>query len=147
MGSVAFSEDEILAAISCEAFGTAQSMREHERKFGFVPVNPGEVPWLPADEWPNDVVISLDGHRVRIVFIYTLNTGNGAFSRLVTEIIRAELIPTVIAPLGEMTDILTAWKWHHRIVGTTFDNRWDEWFPTKKWRMARLQEHPAGEST
>jgi hypothetical protein len=117
--------------------GASNVMRDSEVARGYRPVFPGDFPWFPASEWPQDVVVSLDGNRVRIIAVYALNPGNGAFSRLITGIVRAGLIPTVVAPFSEMVDILTHWGWHRRIVGKTFNDRCDEWFPTRKWREQR----------
>lgn len=147
MAKHAVSEDDILAAIDqCFLHGSVNVMRDHERQFGFTPIAPGEATWLPSSDWADDIVVALDGVRVRIVAIYARSCGNGAFSRLVTNIIRAGLLPVVVAPMGRMTDILTAWGWHHRMVGKSFDERRDEWFPTRKWREQRLQcNRPGGE--
>jgi hypothetical protein len=41
-------------------------MREHARRLGFTPIVPRDVPWLSAADWPKDIVVSLDGKRVRI---------------------------------------------------------------------------------
>ncbi len=140
--------DDIRAVVEdCMLHGSANVMRESERERGFTPIMPGDAPWLPPDVWPEDVVISLDGPRVRIVAVYTHTPGRGQFSRLITDIIRAGLVPTVIAPLGAMEDILRAWGWHRRIIGSTFDDVCDEWFPTRKWREQRLSNQDSNPST
>jgi hypothetical protein len=118
--------------------GPLPMLRQFESSQGFTLVKPGDVPWLPASDWPEDIVVSLDGKRVRIVAIQTETPGCGAFSSLVTDIIRAGLIPTVIAPMGAMAAILTRWGRHHRIVGMSFAERREVWWPTRKWREARI---------
>lgn len=132
-------EEELLAAIhESIVIGGANTMRQFEASRGHQAVFPGEASWLPAADWPEDIVVTRDGNRVRIVAIYAKEPGCGVFSRLVSNIIRSGLVPVVIAPMGEMVDILTGWGWHRRIVGSTFQDRCDEWFPTRKWRQERV---------
>jgi hypothetical protein len=53
-------------------------MAEHERELDFELAHPGEVPWLPADDWPPDVIVSRRGREVRIVAIHARHPGAGA---------------------------------------------------------------------
>jgi hypothetical protein len=104
-------------------------LRDEEVARGYVPVPVGSVPWLPADEWHEHDVVSLHGDAVRIVAIMARRPGCGAFTRLVTDILAAGLIPVVVCPLARMRTILTRWGWQHRETGSTFEDREDLWQP------------------
>ena len=129
---------ELIAAVERVAtIGPHASMCEDEEARGYKPVIPGTVPWLSTDDWPDDVVIAQQGCNVRIVAIYTKHPGQGAFSRLITAIAKAGLRPTVVCPTRHMAAICKAWGWRERIVGSSFQDREDHWFPPRKWLDAR----------
>ena len=96
-------------------------MKADERSAGYTVVVPGEVQWLPADDWDPTIVVSIDGKRVRLVAILAKRPGNGAFRRLVAAIRAANLVPHVIAPTHEMRATLKRWGWRMRIRGARFD--------------------------
>lgn len=104
-------------------------MRDDERKAGHQVVKPGEVTWLPAEDWEETVVVSVqDGKIVRLVAILARNPGNGAFRRLIHSIHDAGLIPCVVAPTIEMRATLKRWGWK----GQHHGHRWtseEHWKP------------------
>lgn len=116
--------------------GPFKAMCEDERAAGFEPVQPGSVPWLSADDWPDDVVISIKGRAVRIVAIKAKRRGAGAFSRLIGAIAYAGLEPIVVEPMFDMHDILRRWGWKERIVGSG-RAREQQWRPSVKWLLNR----------
>ena len=126
-------ETEMVAAIE-RAFtiGPYAAMCMDEEARGFKPVVPGMVSWLPGEEWPDDVVITQKGDEVRIVAIYAKQPGNGAFRKLIADIIRAGLRPKIICPTIEMRETLKRWNWRQRYTGSTFQDREEEWFPQRK---------------
>ncbi len=103
-------------------------MRADERAKGYRVVLPGEVPWLPAEDWHQTIVVSIDGKRVRLVAILASRPGNGAFRRLVAAIQAAGLIPVVIEPTREMRETLTRWRWKRRYAGYGFETE-EHWRP------------------
>jgi hypothetical protein len=107
-------------------------MRADERGKGHTIVKPGEVPWLPVDDWDPTVVVSIDGNRVRLVAILAKNPGSGAFRRLVDGIQAAGLIPCVVCPTRELEATLTRWKWKRKEVGSSFDNHETYWRPRQR---------------
>lgn len=115
--------------------GPVEAMREDERAAGFRVVLPGDEPWLPSLDWHDDVTVSTDGKIVRIIAIRARKENDGAFSRLVTGIIRAGLTPVVIEPMLSMPGIMARWKWERREFGEGF-TREEQWWPTTEW-MAR----------
>lgn len=119
--------------------GGGNLLAANEQACGYTLISPGQYPWF-SPEWPDDLVVSMDGPRVRIVAIYNPKQGNGAFSRLITGICKAGLLPTIIAPFGGMTELLKHWGWHHRVIGSTLEDRCDEWFPTRRWREQRTRD-------
>jgi hypothetical protein len=120
--------------------GSGNVMRQGEIDKGRKLVAVGDCPWIPASDWFHDAVVSLHRDRVRIVAVHALNQGSGAFSRMITGIVKAGLHPVVIAPFDDMQQILERWGWHHRIVGTAFEDRYDEWWPTRKWKDLRTRK-------
>lgn len=126
--------------------GPVQAMQEDERALGFEPVKPGAVPWLLAEDWPDDIVVSVRGLEVRIVAIKAKQIGNGAFSRLIAGICYAGLTPIVVEPLFDMPAILRRWGWKPRVTGSGFA-REESWRPSHRWMAERFQKsHTAGES-
>lgn len=111
--------------------GPFEAMCEDERAAGFTLVRPGEVPWLSAADWPQDIVISIKDKEVRIVAIKAKEPGRGAFRRLIEAVEAHGLQPTVVAPLFVMPAILKRWGWKRRIIGTGF-NQQEIWRPRKR---------------
>lgn len=99
------------------AIGPAQVMRDEEIGAGYKIVMPGERPWLPSCDWPDNIVISTDERVVRIVAIYATHPGQGAFRRLIKGIQAAGLRPIVVEPMLDMPAILQRWGWKFRRVG------------------------------
>lgn len=101
-------------------------MREDERKAGHLVVLPGDVTWLPAEDWDPTIVVSVDGAVVRLVALLARRPGNGAFGRLIYSINDAGLTPCVIAPTIEMRTTLKRWGWkgRHHGHGWNSEERW-----------------------
>jgi hypothetical protein len=112
------------------SIGGFNALLEFEQSKGFAAVFPGEVPWLSAADWPPNIVVTLNGKTVRIVAIYAKRPGNGAFSRLIRNIVAAGLSPVVIAPMLTMPAILAHWGWTSRQVGHDFDTWEEQWYPS-----------------
>lgn len=108
----------------------AEIMREDEVAAGRRIILPGDTSWLPASDWPHDVVVSQDGREVRIIAIYARQPGQGAFRRMVDGIIAAGLVPVVIAPSQEMRATLKRWHWRCRYAGAGVHEE-EQWRPRK----------------
>lgn len=104
--------------------GPGEAMRQDERDAGHTIIRAGDVPWLPREDWPDDLVIARDGKVVRIVAIWARRPGTGAFSRMIDGIVAEGSFPAVVAPFQAMQNILDAWGW--RCADET-------WFPTREW--------------
>lgn len=129
---------DIAATIDrCFEIGAGNAMREEEAAKGYVPLKFGDRPWLKEEDWIEDIVMSLDGSRVRIVALIAKETGCGTFSRMITSIIKDGLKPVVVAPLPQMEEILRSWDWRQVIRGSCFHDRVDEWHPQRKFIEAR----------
>src|SRR6185369_14000824 len=102
-----------------------------EKERGFEIVETGSVPWLPAADWPNDIVITQKGKEIRIVAIYAKRPGNGAFRRLITAIIQAGMVPVIVTPVHEMRDTMKRWGWKQKLTGTNFHDREETWHPSE----------------
>jgi hypothetical protein len=138
LGEGAMTIAELKAAVE-RAFeiGPYAYLSEGEESRGATLIAPGSVPWLSADDWPYDIVVSQLGKDVRIVAIYSPNPGQGAFSRLVTAIAKAGLRPVVVCPTNHMRAICERWGWKEQIVGSTFDDREDRLIPKRQWLKRR----------
>lgn len=121
----------------CFEIGAGNAMREEEAAKGYVPLKFGDKPWLKADDWIDDIVMSLDGNRVRIVALIATNIGAGAFGRMITAIIKDGLKPVIVSPLTQMEEILRTWGWRKVIKGDCFYDRVHEWHPQRKFIEAR----------
>lgn len=108
------------------------AMCEDEEAKGHEIIRVGSVDWLPASEWPTDIVIAKAKNTIRIVAIYNRDQGNGAFSRMVRGIQSAGLKPMVVCPSHQMRDILKGWNWRKQMVGTSFHDHEERWFPQRK---------------
>lgn len=105
-------------------------MRADEAAAGRKVVVPGDVPWLPAEDWDPTIVVSIDGRRVRLVAILAKNPGNGAFRRLVAAIEAAGLEPTIVCPTNEMRATVKRWGWKRRDVGRDWNHE-ELWYPRR----------------
>lgn len=105
-------------------------MRDDERKAGRKVVVPGDVTWLPAEDWDHTVVVSVDGDVVRLIALLALNPGNGAFRRLIYSIHDTGLTPCVIAPTIEMRATLKRWGWKGKRHGHGWNGE-ERWKPRR----------------
>jgi hypothetical protein len=108
--------DRLIAALA-SGRRVYEVMREDERRAGRTVIVPGDVEWLPAADWDETVVVSLDGQQVRLIAILAKNPGNGAFRRLIAAICAAELVPIISTPTNEMRETLKRWGWKGKIHG------------------------------
>lgn len=116
--------------------GTGQRMedimRDDEAKAGRRVVKPGDEPWFSAADWHHSNVVSVDGDTVRLIAIWALNPGGGAFRRLVAAIHAAGLKPCIVEPTHEMRQTLKRWGWRGRRYGHGFESE-------ERWRPAQQQ--------
>lgn len=105
-------------------------MREDERKRGNSVIVPGDMPWLPADDWDSTVVVSQRGKEVRLIALLAKHPGAGAFHRMVGKIRSSGLTPVIIAPSREMAATMRRWGWYRRYVGSGFTQE-EQWRPRK----------------
>jgi len=135
---------ELKAAIERIAkIGPAAAMREDEHALGFSPVRPGEVSWLSAEDWQNDIVISQRYREVRIVAIKAKKPGSGALRRLIAALADANLLPIIVEPMLEMPAILERWRWTGEVIGEGF-NKQEIWRPSAKWLRSRKSKSKTG---
>lgn len=102
-----------------------------ERKAGCHVLRTGQVPWLKADDWVGEPVVTMRGMEVRIVAVWARHEGRGTFRRLVHNIQAAGLVPVVVAPFAQMESIMGKWGWQHSRIGSD-----DEWRPVKAIALA-----------
>ena len=121
--------NQLLAAI-----GTGQTMehimRAAETAAGRRVVLPGDEAWLPASDWHHSNVVSIDGNTVRLIAIWALNPGHGAFRKLIAGIEAAGLQPCIVEPTSEMRATLTRWGWKGKRHGYGFNGE-ERWHPRK----------------
>lgn len=103
-------------------------MRGDEVKAGRRVVIPGDEPWLPAEDWHQTNVVSVDGLTVRLIAISALKPGHGAFRRLIAAIQAAGLSPCIVEPSREMRETLKRWGWKGRRYGFGFESE-ERWKP------------------
>jgi hypothetical protein len=127
------------ALVDAIELGPGEAMRQGEIARGAKIVMPGSVPWLPVDDWIDDIVVSQIGINIRIVAVFARKPGTGAFSRLVTGIAKAGLWPVVVCPFPDMDRIVRRWGWTETIVGATFDDQQDQWMPSREWLLERAK--------
>lgn len=101
-------------------------MRADEVAAGRRVVKPGDEPWFPASEWHHTNVVSVEGNTVRIIAVWAINPGQGAFRRLIAAIEAAGLKPCIIEPTREMRATLKRWGWKGKRYGYDFNSeeRW-----------------------
>jgi len=121
-------------------------LRESEVMKGHRWVRPGSVPWLSSSDWHETDVVSLDGDEVRLVAIAAKRPGTGAFRKLIWAIEAAGLKPVVVCPMGIMPAILKKWGWVETKVGTTYEDREEQWRPPRQ-TEAQGEATAAGQST
>jgi hypothetical protein len=115
-----------------------EKMRREEQANGYTLLTFGSRPWLNAQDWMDNAIVSLDGRSVRIVLIAARQPAKGTFSRMITAIIKDRLKPVVINPSVEMEDILVGWNWRKTVTrGGSFE-RLECWFPPQKFIEKRL---------
>lgn len=116
--------------------GPTEAMRQDEIAAGARVVVPGEIEWLSANDWPSRIVVSIAGDHVRIIAIDAIKPGHGAFSRMITGICKAGLIPIIVEPMGNMAAILQRWGWSGKVTGIGWTCE-ETWRPPTGWAQAR----------
>lgn len=102
-------------------------MRAQEAARGFRVVAPGKEPWLPAEDWAESVVVSVDRDEVRLVAI--LAKRPGSFRRLLAALNEAKLRPVVVGVIGPiMPEIMKHLNWRCTVVGSGWEAE-DQWRP------------------
>lgn len=134
----AITEAQIMETVErCLRMGTVAAMTATEIEKGYTPIRVGEADWLPVKDWQDNAIVSMDGRKVRIVAVIAKEQGRGAFSRLVTNIIKSGLQPVVVCPFSQMESILERWNWRKKIVGSTYEDVEEQWFPMRKFVESR----------
>lgn len=101
----------------------------HEQKRGYRVIRPGDTPWFRANDWRAASVASVSGTQVRLVLLHGFESGKGAFTRMVREIVAAGYKPSVIDPTPEFAAALKRRRWHGKRRGSTFENIETIWRP------------------
>jgi hypothetical protein len=100
--------DKIVAA----RMPLVEDMRRLEREAGHEVVLPGEAAWLPAADWSEACVVSLDRARAEVRIVVVISLRPGSFRRLVEAVRLAGFTPVVVGPMGPvMPAILKRWGW------------------------------------
>src|SRR5262245_9949047 len=102
--------------------------REYQLRAGYDVVVPGEVTWLPLEDWRAESVVSIDGRHVRLVELYARRPGCGAFRRLISALIANGLTPNLIDPPPRLENTLGRWGWVCNEFGHGLE-REDVWRP------------------
>ena len=111
--------------------GPGAWMRNQELLAGRWLVKPGSVPWLPAEDWDDGCVISVDADdRVRLVALAAKRPGRGAFKRLVALIRAAGLSPVVVTPTDRLAAHLKRRGWRMRVTGSG-ETAQTIWYPRR----------------
>lgn len=86
-------------------------LKREERKAGWLTIAPGDVPWMPEEEWDGSSVVSVRGNVVRFILLRAANPGTGAFTRMIEGLLSAGLTPHVIEPTREFAAALRRRGW------------------------------------
>ena len=111
--------------------GTPALLRSEEAAGGRMVIRPGEVPWLPLEEWSGDTVVSIEDDRVRLVLLVAVRPGHGAFSRLIARLARARLKPVVVEPSSAFAATLERRRWRSRSIGHGAKTQ-TIWYPRRR---------------
>lgn len=104
-------------------------MRDDERARGWLVIRPGDVSWLPVEDWEPNVVVAQKGHAVRLVAIIAKRPGS--LTRLVAALGELDLIPHICEPTREMRATLQRWGWQRHFRGVGYDAE-EFWTPRNK---------------
>lgn len=89
-------------------------IRQFEKDQGFELVE--EAPWLKLSEW-NEIVISRQEDRIRLVLLDARFPGKGALSRLIAGIKEAGLHPVIVEPIGLLEGWCEKHGWRRKSIG------------------------------
>lgn len=110
-------------------YNPSQAIADSERASGFRVIKPGEAPWLPAKDWNEGTVCSIDGMYARLVLIDAKMPGTGALTRTLAAIKADRLIPCIVDPTRELAATLSRRGWKSKQHGSTFEDRETRWTP------------------
>lgn len=102
-----------------------EQLRAAELRRGFALADYQHPHW---QEWSPDSVISFVNAPdlpifVRLMLIIAEKPGTGAFTRLVANMARVDLVPLVIDPTDEFYAMLHRRGWRELLIGETFEER------------------------
>lgn len=120
---------EVVKRILAGGYDPVAAIVEDETARGFKVVRPGEVAWLPMEDWRPASVASINGDTVRLVLIHSHESGKGALTRCIAAIIAAGLKPTVLEPTPQLADTLRRRGWKARRRMLPRDDHETVWSP------------------
>ena len=103
-----------------------------EIEAGYEIVRPGEVAWLPLEDWDGNTIISQGRFRVRLVALMARDPGHGALKRLIAAIQNQGRMPVVVEPFNDLAVVLRRWGWKRRHIGRG-GYRHCIWHPRTPW--------------
>jgi hypothetical protein len=87
-----------------------------------------QAPWFYPGEW-NEAIISKDPKgRIRLVLLDARLPGNGAFTRLISEIQAYGLTPVIVEPIGSLAVWCKKHGWRKRIIKHGTENKQEIWY-------------------
>lgn len=94
-------------------------MRDDERARGWTVILPGDVSWLPVEDWEPSVVVAQKGQAVRLVAVIARRPGS--LTRLLAALNERDFIPHIVEPTREMRATLQRWGWRQHFEGSGYD--------------------------
>jgi hypothetical protein len=87
-----------------------------------------EAPWFNRDEWLEAVISKDPKGRIRLVLLDARLPGNGAFTRLISEIQANGLTPVIVEPIGSLAGWCKKHGWRKRLIKQGTENKQEIWY-------------------
>jgi hypothetical protein len=93
---------DVLSAMTQTPAEIGDNLRRMEIEQGFSIIS--EASWFNKDQWHEKTIISQDGRKVRLVALLARRSFEGAFSRLIGNLWKANLMPVIVEPNQTLQD-------------------------------------------
>jgi hypothetical protein len=119
---------QVLSAMAQTPQEIGDNLRRMEIEQGFSIIS--EASWYNKDDWHPRTIISQDGKKVRLVALQARRSQEGAFSRLIGNLWKADLMPVLVEPNQTLID----WACRHNFRERRINGKYPHtvWHPRRE---------------
>lgn len=119
---------QVLSVLNQSPEEIGDNLRRMEIEQGFSLVS--EAAWYSPADWHERTIISQDGKKVRLVALQARRSFEGAFSRLIGNLWKADLMPVLVEPNQTLVDWCCRHNFRERRISGKYPHT--VWYPRRE---------------